>query len=135
MISPVHARVAIILVTAIEDMSALTSVLTWGRAIGTSGSTITSRCRAAGLKTRVALDFRRGLTAVVLSAATGVCPADLLGFVDPRTIRDFVGRCGPLRSADRVWTPLEYCRLQRILNNAKVVEAVGTLLRERGFAD
>jgi CheY-like chemotaxis protein len=133
MVVPAYQRLGLAIVRGIEDLSSITSFPAWGRVAGGAESTVRSWCKAARVRAKSAEDFRRGLAAAIAAPDAGVPARDLLGYVDPRSIERFLARCGPLQEGGTPWTPEDYCRKQRVLQQPAVVNEVMRLLRLRGL--
>jgi len=133
LVVPAHQRLAIAMTCGLDDLRSITSFSTWGHTPGAAESTLRMWCEAAHVPPRAALDFRRGLVAVILGRKLGAQPQDLLGFLDLRSIERFLLRCGPLQAGGQPWTAAEFCRRQRVLTQTAVVAEVMRLLALRGL--
>lgn len=98
----------------------------WGRICGLSASSVKVRCRAAGIRPKIALDFCR-LLRVVSIDAPGTTERRLLqqlDIIDERTMRRLLRRAGISPTALARATPSEFLSTQRFVTEADYLSAV-----------
>jgi len=98
----------------------------WGRLCGLSSSGIKARCRAAGIRPKLVLDFCR-LLRVVTSDHAGSSERRLLGqlnIVDERTLRSLLRRAGISTANLTSVTPREFLWSQRLVTDVDYLSAL-----------
>ena len=124
-------RVARAAAAAIDSQEPPRTLAEWGRAIGAARGTLRTWCQSAGVHPHDALSLTRGLWAVRNATRLGAPPAELLGYVDARSTREFLTRSGELDAAGQVVTPVTYCRQQQFCRHTVIVAELISLLSSR----
>lgn len=102
----------------------------WGRLCGLSASSIKVRCRVAGIRPKLALDFCR-LLRVVTFDAPGSTERRILGqlnIIDERTMRRLLRRAGISAATLTGATTAEFLWSQRLVTNADYLAALPSRL-------
>lgn len=105
------------------------TLVEWGRLCGLSASSVKVRCRVAGMRPKLALDFCR-LLRVVTFDAPGSTERRMLGqlnIIDERTMRRLLRRAGISTAMLTTVTPWEFLSSQCLVTQTDYLSA----LRER----
>lgn len=108
----------------------------WGRCVGASVTTLRSRCRLAGVRTKASLDFARLLRAVTRSRATGSEVAIELDVYDLRTLRRLMclgGLAVRTFSSDRSDFVHVFLRRQQLVQSEQALHCIARELSARGL--
>jgi len=124
-------RLARAVVMVVNAQSVPRTLDEWGHSVGASRGAIRAWCHAVRVRPHDALAFARGLAAVYLAPTLEADPTELLGFVDHRSITRFLSRSGQLGGNGQAISVAQYCRDQRLLENARILTEVLRLMSRR----
>jgi len=137
-VHPATARLARVIVAAIDAPSDPRSADLWAVAAISSAGALRDWCRAAHVHAHDALSLARGLRAVVAaleeSARSGhvESPETFIDIVDKHYRADFMSRCGLEATASL--SVATYLEKQRFIRDSRLLALVEALVRERSPA-
>jgi hypothetical protein len=105
----------------------LTTIGAWAKEAGICETQLRLRCRLAGVRAKVSLDFVRVLRAVLCRELRGGAITDYLDIGDTRTMKRLFARVGV--TAPEKATLAEYIRVQHVIRDEALTEEIKHLLK------
>jgi ActR/RegA family two-component response regulator len=124
-------RVARLVARAIDSLAPPRTLAEWGLSVGVARSTLRTWCRVIGVHPHDVLCLLRGVWALEHAPTLGVAPVELLGYLNPRSTRDFVIRGGLPVDHWQTLTPVQFCLEQQFCRNKLLVSELVWQLSER----